>query len=225
MDDPHSPAAIVTIRGSARRMRILALSDGREVIFSDEACERVGIAAGDAATDQLLAALDAAEHRVNAHEAALRLLGHRARSERELRTRLGMRGIPPEAVDDEVVRLRAAGLLDDHRFAEAWVQDRQRFAPRGRRMLRYELLGRGVAPESVDSVTHEIDDVATARDLALAKARRTTKEPYEDFLVRVGGFLRRRGFDYAVASQAAREAWVEAGHGAEPEIGSALDDA
>ena len=204
-------------------MHILALSDGREFVFSDEACERAGIVAGDAATPEVLAALDVAEQRVKAHEAALRLLAHRARSERELRTRLGMRGIEPAAIDDEIVRLRAAGLLNDERFAEAWVEDRQRFAPRGRRMLRYELLGRGIEPSTVDSATGEVDDAEIARELAMNKAKRPSTETYEEFLARVGGFLRRRGFDYAIAGKAARDAWIEAGRGAEPEIGSPLD--
>ncbi|MBK6661488.1 MAG: regulatory protein RecX [Thermoflexaceae bacterium] len=83
---------------------------------------------------------------MNGHEAALRLLSHRARSENEMRTRLGMRGIAPAIIEEEIVRLRDAGLLDDEQFARAWVEDRKRFAPRGRRMLRYELLGRGIEP-------------------------------------------------------------------------------
>jgi regulatory protein len=127
-----------------------------------------------------------------------------------MRTRLKMRGFDPETVDDEVERLRSAGLLDDAQFARAWVEDRKRTAPRGRRMLRYELLGRGIDPEAVDVATEGIDDAAAARELARSRARGTPPANYEAFMTKVGGFLRRRGFDYEVAALAAREAWEEA---------------
>ncbi|MBI5947576.1 MAG: regulatory protein RecX [Chloroflexi bacterium] len=218
MDDPSSLPLIHTIRPAGQgRMRLITLTDGREFVFSDHACERVGPREGDLAAEALFHALEAAEQRSVAHEAALRLLSHRARSEQEMRTRLAMRGIAPEAIDDEVLRLRRAGLLDDEKFARAWVEDRRQSAPRGRRMLRYELLSRGIEPESVDAVTDGIDDLATAEALAIRKARTLAGATYEVFAGKVGGFLRRRGFDYQVASQATRAAWEQANGGEPPE--------
>lgn len=208
--EPPEQPVIVDVRGAGhRRHRVIALSDGREFVFSEEACARTGAIAGAAASEDLLRALDEAEQRVNAHEAALRLLAHRARSETEMRTRLAMRGIEPGIIEEEVCRLREAGLLDDEKFARAWVEDRKRVAPRGRRMLRYELLGRGIQPESVDLVTDGIDDETTALQLARSRARSASGADWETFLGKVGGFLRRRGFDYATATDAARAAWLE----------------
>src|SRR5215211_7397384 len=111
MDDPPQPATIAEIRGSGGRTRLLRLSDGRELLFSDDACERCSVRPGMPVTADLLDALEAAEQRVNAHEAALRLLSHRSRSQTEMRTRLKMRGIAPDAIEDEIARLQAAGLL------------------------------------------------------------------------------------------------------------------
>ena len=209
MEEPPSPT-IVEIRSIARsRQRMLSLSDGREFLFSDEACERCRIAEGLTADEELLRALDRAERRVNAHEAALRLLASRPRSEHEIRTRLAMRGIDPGVIEDEVERLRMAGLLDDEKFAQAWVEDRKRVSPRGRRMLKYELLGRGIAPESADEATQDVDDRETAFELARGRARRAPRGSYELFFAKVGGFLRRRGFDYEVTAAATRQAWSE----------------
>ena len=214
MDDPPNTPTITSLRSAGHgRLRLITLSDGRELVFSDEACERAELAAGTVADASLLEVLDAAEQRVVAHEGALRLLSHRARSEREMRTRLAMRGIAPEVIEDEVTRLREAGLLDDEQFARAWVEDRRASAPRGRRMLRYELLSRGIGAESVDRVTDGIDDLEVARGLALQKGRSTRTADYDAFLAKVGGFLRRRGFDYGVAAEATRTAWLELGAG------------
>ena len=210
MDEPPSTPRITEVRNVAKgRQRLLVLSDGREFVFSDEACERTGITEGLDASAGLFEELDAAEQRVIAHEAALRLLANRPRSEKEMRTRLAMRGCAPAVIEDEVERLGRAGLLDDQKFARAWVEDRKRVSPRGRRMLRYELLGRGIDPESVDLVTDGIDDRETALSLARSRVRGSIVNDYETFVANVGGFLRRRGFDYSVAAEATRAAWEE----------------
>ncbi len=217
MEEPPSPT-IIEIRAVARgRQRLLSLSDGREFLFSDEACERCHVAEGQAATVELLVALEHSERRVNAHEAALRLLSSRPRSENEMRTRLALRGVDPATIDDEVERLRAAGLLDDEKFAHAWVEDRKRASPRGRRMLKYELLGRGIAPESAEAAVQDVDDIETALSLARGRANRAPLGDYQAFYAKVGGFLRRRGFDYDVTARATRQAWDELGGGAATE--------
>ena len=76
-------------------------------------------------------------------------------------------------------------------------------------MLRYELLGRGIEPESVESAMSEVDDRATAIELARARARRISCGDYASFSAKVTEFLRRRGFDHAVAAEATRLAWAE----------------
>ncbi len=189
---------------------MLELSDGREFLFSHEAVERVGgIREGEPIDEAVLRALDEAETRVNAHEAALRLLSHRPRSEKEMKTRLAMRGFPPDAIDSEVERLRSAGLLDDSKFAAAWVEDRKRLSPRGKRMMQYELLGRGIDPESAARATEGVDDRDLALELARARARRASRASYEAFVAKVGGYLRRRGFDYEVTASVTRAVWEE----------------
>jgi len=209
MDEPPSPV-ITEIRNLPRnRQRLIVLTDGREFLLSDEACERCGLTEGRTVDAELLQQIDRAEQRVNAHEAALRLLSARPRSENEMRTRLAMRGFDPEAIDEEVERLRSAGLLDDQKFAEAWVEDRRRLSPRGRRMIRYELLGRGIDTESADQATKDLDDHETALSLARGRASRVPRTSYEVFFSKVGGFLRRRGFDYEVTARATRQVWNE----------------
>lgn len=210
-DPPNSAPAptVLDIRGGRGRARLVLLSDGRELVVSDEACERAGLRRDEPFDEEAFASLELAEQRVNAHEAALRLLSHRSRSEAEMRQRLRMRGIEDGIIEEEVERLRTSGLIDDEKFAKAWVEDRRRMAPRGRRMLRYELLGKGIDPGAVDEATGTIDDEATAMELARSRARGPALQSYEEFMTRVGGFLRRRGFSYDVVATAARQVWAE----------------
>lgn len=210
MDEPPSTTTIADIRNAGRGThRLLVLTDGREFVFSDESIERLRLRPGDEVTNETLESLDKSEAKVNAHDVALRLLSHRPRSQSEMRTRLAMRGVAPEAIEHEIERLQRSGLLDDESFAKSWVESRQRSSPRGRRMLRYELLGRGIDPEHVDGATDEVDDYETAVQLARVKARSVKVDNYEAFVGKVGPFLQRRGFDYAVASRASRQAWDE----------------
>jgi len=58
-------------------------------------------------------------------------------------------------------------------------------------------------------VTSPIDDREVALSLARQKAWRGRPETYEAFAGRVGGLLRRRGFDYEVVAAAVRTVWDE----------------
>jgi regulatory protein len=191
-----------------RGRRRLRLSDGREFTYRAEACERTGTRQGAVADDELFAALDAADEPTEAHEIALGFLRYRARSEAEMRRRLAMGGIQAGAIDDEIERLQRAGLLDDVRFAGAWVEERS--MGRGRRRLRSELAARGVKATVATAATEDLDDAETALRLARSRSRGPVLASYDVFLSRVGGFLRRRGFDHETTMAALRLAWIEA---------------
>ncbi len=172
----------------------VATSDGETLTLRAEAVERAGLRKGDALDGGIRAGLEREEQRWTAHDAALRLLSYRPRSERELGQRL---------------RLRGAGLLDDEAFAQSWVEDRQANAPRGQRLLRYELLGRGVRAELAEAAVESVDDRTSALFLARGRARRLGDLPFEQFSRRLAGFLERRGFGYDVVAEAVRTTWNE----------------
>lgn len=212
MDEPPSQVTLQEIRPTRLgHQKLLVLSDGRELLVHPEALlAHAELREGAPVPEETLAELERDSWRALAHEAALRLLSHRARSEQEMRTRLAMRGIPSEVVEAEIQRLREAGLLDDTQFANAWVEERRRTSPRSRQLLRFELLGKGIAPETADLATRDVEDLPTAIELARKRARTTASgEDEATFLQRIVEFLRRRGFDFETARHAARLVWEE----------------
>jgi regulatory protein len=216
MDDPSQPGHPLTIvscapvaRGQAWQ---LVLSDGSEVRFTAEACRREQVEAGMVVADGLLERLEQTDREVLVHEAALRLLSHRARSASEMRTRLAMRGFAEDVITHELERLSNAGLLDDPAFARSWVADRQLHAPRGRRLLRYELLSKGIDPDSAEAAVDEVDDAAVALELARKRARRLASADEATFRAKLGAYLQRRGISYEPASSAIAAAWDELQH-------------
>lgn len=142
-------------------------------------------------------------------EAALRYLRPRPRSVWEVRQRLLRRGVDPQAIEGVVARLQERGLLDDGAFASFWIENRESFRPRGRHLLEQELRQRGVSPQVLQPRLEGLDEEASAIRAAGKKARGLAGADYATFAAKVGGFLRRRGFPYEVASTVTRRLWRE----------------
>ena len=149
---------------------------------------------------------EAARH--DAERMALRWLAVRPRSRTELRGRLRGAGIAGDVAEETLGRLAEQGYLDDHAFAEAWVDRRQRSRPRSQRMLRSELRQQGVEADLAEAVTADIDDEATALDIAVGQRGRFDRDEWEAYRQRTGGLLLRRGFAGGLSERALRSAWA-----------------
>lgn len=146
---------------------------------------------------------------------ALAFLGHRARSESEIRKRLERDEWSEPVVVAVVEKLRAAKLVNDEQFALAWVDNRSRFKPRGGRMLQQELRQKGVGREDIEAALPDADEETENALLALRKTARKW-EAFSDERERQKkalDFLARRGFSFS----ASREAWRKLGEEAEEE--------
>ena len=208
-DGPDESPRITAIKRRPRGRAALTTSDGETLTAHAEALQRAGAGEGDLLDGRLRERIEREEGRCVAHAAALRLLARRPRSERELGQRLRLRGVPADVAEEEVGRLRQAGLLNDEAFAEQWVGERQSGAPRSRRLLRYELLGRGVRAELADKAVASVDDRTAALALARRRAARLEGLEFRQFSQRLAGFLERRGFGYAEVEEAVRTVWNE----------------
>ena len=145
--------------------------------------------------------------------AALRLLGQRARSVAELRTRLLRQDYSPAIVERVITRLKELGYLDDAAFAQRWVETRQRTSPRGAALLQRELLQHGIAGHVADQAVASAagDAYAQARRAAAPRRARLARTDFETFARRLGGFLTRRGFPAGVVYAVVRDLWQERG--------------
>jgi regulatory protein len=145
-----------------------------------------------------------------AREAALRLLSYRPRTREELARRLAGKGFRGAVVDRCLDRLDEAGLIDDRAFAEAFVRDRLRARPKGRRALLHELrtrgVGEGVAREALDQALGDSDEEEI--DRARRAADRWRRRPGEEearACRRLAAYLGRRGFPGDIVRQVVEE--------------------
>lgn len=142
---------------------------------------------------QELADLEAAQG------AALRSLNRRAHARLDLRRRLLQKQHPAAAVDAALERLRAAGLIDDTRFAFDYATAkarRGRGAARLIRDLQAQGVERRVAEEAVrrSLAVEGLDQGETVRALLAKRANQLAGLPPMVRKRRLVAFLVRRGF-------------------------------
>lgn len=134
--------------------------------------------------------------------AGTRFLEARPRSVVEVRRRLTGAGYRPALVEGAIERLLELGMLDDRAFAEAWIASRDRARPRGERVLRQELLQKGVERPLIDELLEErrTGDEGEATKPDYDAARRLL-ERNERSLARVADPRQRRARAYALLAR------------------------
>ena len=143
-----------------------------------------------------------------ARSAALRLLGYRGRSEGEVRRRLSPR-YGSQVVDRVITALTQQGYLDDAAFARQWRSNRERRRPRGQRLLRQELLGKGVPEDTISEALEDFDGPGNAYRAGQSLAIRLAGEDFTKFRQRLWSHLQRRGFEGAVIRETVQTLWQE----------------
>ena len=161
-------------------------------------------------TEEKIAALQDQDAREVALQKALRFLGYRARSSEEVRSNLQKHDIPESVIEVTLQRLRENNLVNDQEFARTWVENRNTFRPRSRRVLSMELRRKGLDDDTVQQVLDEnVDENALAMEAARKYTRKVQALDWQDFRQKLAGFLGRRGFSYAVSSLVVRSLWDE----------------
>jgi regulatory protein len=165
----------------------------------------VGQELSEAKIDQLMAE----DGREVAYQQALKFLNYRPRSISDVRRNLEEHEFPKDIIEGILERLRQAGMLDDTRFAENWIENRSEFRPRSRRALALELRQRGLDQETIQQALEEVDDEEAAYQAALKQTRKLKTDDWSVFRVKLSSFLARRGFQYGVISSTVQRVWQE----------------
>ena len=184
--------------------------DGKFTVSLDaEIAVKEGLKIGQELTDDQIKLLMINIGFTRCLNAAYRFLSYRPRSEAEMKDRLHRRGFEDSQIEIVINKLKEQNLLDDTIFAQFWKENREMFRPRSQRLTRQELRKKGVADDIINEVTDKSNDMDSAYHAALSKAERLTKLEYEVFHRRLGDYLKRRGFGYAVINQTVKRIWQE----------------
>jgi len=140
-------------------------------------------------------------NRLSAYEKALQLLKIRLQSAGELKEKLARKGYSPTEIKQALQKLEKLGLVDDLRYAKAFILARDRFRPRARKVLELELRKQGIDKETITrafkSLENQRDEEAILKELIRRQEGKYRGLPKEVARRRLLSFLARRGFRWS----------------------------
>src|SRR3989337_85402 len=124
----------------------------------------------------------------------------RPRSEREIRDWLKRKKIHESLHKNLFNRLKRLDLIDDTKFAKWWVDQRQEFSPKSKRILYYELRMKGIDKRIISEVLEEacVDEEKVARELLEKKSYKWKGLKDYDARQKMSRFLAGRGFGWDI---------------------------
>jgi regulatory protein len=178
--------------------RIVTLEDGSEFSLHRELLVKHGLRLGVEIEKGSIEETAHEDELRRARDYAYNLLVCRDYTSQQMARKLAAKGFSVDVAGVVIGKLQKIGYIRDDRYARNWVQSRMRNNPRGRSMLKYELLSRGINKETIDSVLDEMD-ISVEYDSAIRAARKQMKHYSRLREVvarrRLYGFLTRRGFE------------------------------
>ncbi len=178
---------------------------GRYSIFVDEkysfSLSEQGLLDSKLTSGQELSKDDVAEYKQKSSDdklyaRTLKYVAMRPRSVWEVQTYLERKHSPALLTEQITNKLISLGMLDDMKFAQAFVRDRSLLRPTSARKMIAELRKKRVPEEAIEQALAEeqADERDVLRDI-VAKKRQLTK--YQNDELKLMQYLARQGFSYS----------------------------
>lgn len=153
---------ITAITAQKRNPSRLNISLDGEYAFSLDRMTAAWLKVGRKLNTEELNALKERDEQEVAFNRALHYLSFRARSESELLSYLSEKGFSDSISQTVMDRLKDEGLINDHRFADDWIDNRVTFRPRSQIQLQAELRRKGLQEDVIQNALQnaELDDHA-----------------------------------------------------------------
>ena len=131
----------------------------------------------------------------------LKLLARKLYTEKELRNKMRDKGFLTEASDEVVSFLKEYGYINDRQFAKSYISDSIRLRKKGKRLIRMELLQKGIEEELISEL---LDGLETdeALDSLIEKKARSLDLSDKRNIKKIFDFCARRGYPYDEIRQA-----------------------
>lgn len=187
---------ITAIKQQVKRAdRYSVFVDGKyEFSLSETALLESKLASGQELTKEQIREYKQLSEDDKLYNRTLRYIALRPRTKWEVEFYLERKKASPALVDSILNKLSIIGLIDDEKFAKAFVNDRRLLRPASRRKLITELRKKHVNPAIIEqAVGSETDDEQAALRAIIDSKRRQTK--YQDDL-KLMQYLARQGFNY-----------------------------
>ena len=162
---------------------------------------------GQILSDEKIKKLLDEDQKADVYAKALDYISYRPRTVYETSRKLSEEGFDEELINETLSRLLDNGLLDDEKFAEQWVEERQSLKPGSKRSLRYELHKKGIPDHLIQSATEDVDDFQSAYEIAEKRLYRYEGLSKFEFRQKLGNYLAGKGYSYDVISDVTQKLW------------------
>jgi regulatory protein len=145
------------------------------------------------------------------YNSALKYLGMRPRSEKEVRDNLTKKKSPPDVIERVIAKLTEQKFLNDEEFTRWWIEQRTRVTPRSMRLIRLELMQKGISKEIIESAISNqqsvVGDKETARRIIEKRIDKMKGLKREEVYQKLGGYLARKGYNWDIIKNTIDELW------------------
>ncbi len=135
----------------------------------------------------------------DAKNSALKYLSYKLRTEKEVRSKLQEDGFDGDSIEMAIEELNALGYINNKIYVQKYVFDRSKLKPKSKKLIKLELLSKGIQEEIVDEVLNDwnVDEKSVAEGLV---KRKFGKYDFKDDAIKRKAymFLHHRGYSHEV---------------------------
>lgn len=137
---------------------------------------------------------------------AVKYLSMKLRTEKEVRDKLSEEGYDEECTEKVVNELKAIGYINNQLYAQKYIFDRSKLKPISKKLMKKELIFRGIPEETADEVLQDwkVEDLAVAESLLKRKFGKYDLSD-EKVIKKAMMFLMHRGFSADTIREALRD--------------------
>ncbi|HHW00068.1 MAG TPA: regulatory protein RecX [Clostridiaceae bacterium] len=130
---------------------------------------------------------------------AVKFLALRLRSEMEVAKKLMEKGFDKNTVQKVTDELKSMGYINDRLYIQKYIYDRIKLKPKSKRLIKYELMSKGISEADIDEVMKDwkADETVLAESMVRKKfGKYDTRD--QKIQKRIYSFLQHRGFGFEV---------------------------
>lgn len=139
---------------------------------------------------------------------ALKFLSRRPRSEREMRDFLskknkGVHKYQNSDITDLIIaKLKEQNFINDFEFAQWWFEQREKFRPKGRKVIVFELKQKGISDEilrkleTVNKESAREKEKQLISELLEKQIKKYSNSTHDKVRIKLFNYLARRGFNF-----------------------------
>lgn len=164
--------------------------------LSDLQLATLHLKVGQQLSDQEQASIKKASAITKTYNRALYYLQYGPRTTWQMNKYLVDKGYEPEYIDATIQTLIDEKYLNDELYAMSFVQDRQTFKPRSKRMLTAELRRKGIQSDTITVVLGALDENDQVESIKKIVDKKIKQAKYQD-KKKLTEYLLRQGFSYS----------------------------